>query len=84
MSDPYDANKVVEELALLFCPMPMDAAQLLCLKNALLPGLPDATWNSEYTAYFLDPADQAKRAAILTKMVLMMYTMLNMPEFHLS
>jgi uncharacterized protein (DUF1800 family) len=84
ISDPFDANKVVEELVLLFCPMPMDASQRLCLKNALLPGLPDATWSAEYSAYTLDPTDPGKRGAILTKLTLMMYTMLNMPEFHLS
>lgn len=84
VSDPFDANSVVEDLVRLFCPMPMDAAQRLCLKNALLPGLPDATWSAEYSAFTLDPTDPGKRGAILTKLTLMMYTMLNMPEYHLS
>lgn len=84
VSDPSDPNAVIEELTLLFCPVAMDANQRQCLKNALLPGLPDFTWTNEYSNYILDPTDQAKRTAVLTKLTLMMYTMLNLPEFHLS
>ncbi|MFK7971984.1 MAG: DUF1800 family protein [Bacteroidia bacterium] len=84
VSDPNDPNIVIEELGLLFCPMPMDAAQRTCLKAALLFGLPDFTWNNEYNDYLLDPTDQAKKTAVLTKLTSLIYTMLNLPEFHLS
>jgi uncharacterized protein (DUF1800 family) len=84
ISDPYDPNKVVDELAMLFCPVAMDTSQLICLKNALLPGLPDGAWSMEYAAYALNPNDQQSRTALFTKLTVMIYTLLNMPEFHLS
>lgn len=84
ISVPDDPNVLVQELAELFFPRPLEASQLTYLKGALLPGLPDFVWANEYSAYLLDPTDRMKRDAVTNKLSLLLVAMMGLAEYYLS
>lgn len=56
-----DPNELIQGLVKLALPWPLTDAQLIYLKDILIPGLPDFEWTVEYGAYLNDPTDDAKR-----------------------
>ena len=84
ISNPSDPNSLVEELAMLLFTHPISDGEKDFYKNALIPGLPDFEWTIEYTDYLSDPDDNAKRNAVETKLVILIFVMLGMAEYQLS
>lgn len=84
LDDPYDPNKLIENLAKLFCPHSLTANQMKILKEILLPGLPDQVWGVEFTEYEANPTDLEQRMVIEDKLRQLLRTILNLPEFFLS
>ncbi|MCC2545946.1 DUF1800 family protein [Hymenobacter sp. BT175] len=79
-----DANLLIAEYATLLVPIPLTPNQLTYLKSVLLPGLPDFEWTVEWQDYLAAPTNAAKRAAVNTKLQLMLRTLMGLAEFHLS
>lgn len=82
--DPYDPNKVIEEFALLLFPNGVTANQIDFLKEALIFGLPDFEWTTEYANYIADPADEELANAVALKVRNLLSTMMKLSEFYLS
>ena len=82
--DASDPNAVITGLVKLFFPVALPQSQKDALKYILLPGLPDFEWTEEYSDYKKDPANQANRTAIETRLKNLLAAMLMMAENHLS
>ncbi len=84
VSDPFDPNVLIRELAEWLYPMPLADNQVNYLKGILLPGLQDFVWTNEYNAYYSNPNNAVVRLAVESKLRNLMRAMLAMPEYHLS
>ncbi len=65
-------------------PLVLTASQLDFLKNALIPGLPDFEWTSEWNLFMSTPTDTARRNAVTTKLVAMVKALAGLAEYQLS
>jgi uncharacterized protein (DUF1800 family) len=83
-SDASDPNVLIDELAELFYPQPLNQLQLDALKEVLLPGLPDFEWTIEYEEYKNNPSDVRLAASIEKKLRELFVSMVAMAEYHLS
>jgi uncharacterized protein (DUF1800 family) len=81
--NPFDPNKMINELASIMFPKPISEGQLANLKNALIPGLPDFEWTDEYAAYRDNPDNNEIRRTVETRLIILFNVMMNMPEYHL-
>ncbi len=84
ISSPEDINLMLEELAELFFPRPLNVDQVHALKQILIPGLPDFEWSVEWSEYASDPDDPIKKQTMDLKLQSLFRAMLVMPEYHLS
>ena len=75
---------MIAEITSLLLPQPLSEAQLLALKELLIPGLPDFEWTLEYGNHLADPEDEELREAIEGKLQDFFVGLFNMAEFHLS
>jgi len=79
-----DCNLLIAEYVRLMVPIALTANQLLFLKSALLPGLPDFEWTVEWQQYLAAPTNTAKKAAVATKLQAMLRALMGLAEYHLS
>ena len=79
-----DPNELIQGLVKLALPWPLTDAQLIYLKDILIPGLPDFEWTVEYGAYLNDPADDAKKMAVENRLRALFIALLGLPEFQLQ
>ena len=84
LDDPYDPNTLIEGFVKLLFPQPITQAQLIALKEILIPGLPDFEWTVEYTDYLANPNNANLAAAVEAKLRNLLVAMTAMPEFYLS
>jgi hypothetical protein len=84
LPDPYDPNKVIEDLGLILFPNGVTENQVDFLKDALIFGLPDFEWTTEYANYIADPDDEELANAVSTKIKNLLATMMKLSEFYLS
>lgn len=84
LEDPYYPDKVIEEFALLLFPNGVTENQVEFLKDALIFGLPDFEWTTEYANYIANPSDQALANAVGIKVKNLLATMMKLSEFYLS
>ena len=84
VSDPFDPNVFITELAQLVFPQTITESQHSFLKNVLLPGLPDYEWSLEYGGYLANPEDKDLKNAVTARLQALLRTMFAMAEFHLS
>ncbi len=84
LEDPLEVNGMIAEIVGLLLPQPLSEAQLLALKELLIPGLPDFEWTLEYGNHLADPEDAELREAIEGKLQDFFIGLFNMAEFHLS
>ena len=84
IGNPSDPNALIEELAILLYTHPISKQERDFYKDALIPGLPDFEWTIEYTDFLSDPDNNAKRNAVETKLVILLFVMLGMAEYQLS
>ncbi len=79
-----DPNLLVDEFVRLMVPIALTASQLAFLKNALIPGLPDFEWTTEWSQYLAAPTNTARKTAVLTKLQAMLKALAGLAEYHLS
>lgn len=79
-----DPNELIQEIARLIYPQPLTEKQVLALKEALIPGLEDYVWTSEYYEYLNDPNDQSLKRTVEARLRKLIALMLSMPEYQLS
>ncbi|NML66785.1 DUF1800 domain-containing protein [Hymenobacter sp. RP-2-7] len=79
-----DPNLVIAEFVRLMVPIDLTASQLAFLKNALIPGLPDFEWTSEWSQFLATPTNTAKRAAVQSKLQAMLRALAGLAEYQLS
>jgi uncharacterized protein (DUF1800 family) len=79
-----DPNLLIAEFVRLMVPFTLTANQLAFLKNALIPGLPDFEWTSEWNMYLATPTSTARKNAVLTKLQAMLKSLAGLAEYSLS
>jgi hypothetical protein len=84
VSDATDATKLINGFAQILLPIALSNAQLLQLKEVLIPGLPDSTWTFEWNKYILNPTDATQKSLISKKLMALLKAILRMPEFYLA
>ena len=84
LDNPTDPVAMIDEFVRILFPRDITATQKDYLKSALLPGLPDYEWTVEYGDYLVDPTNAVLQAAIVSKLRVLLNTMMSMPEFQLS
>ena len=84
LDDPFDPNALIEELAALLLPKPLNEPRLVALKEILLPGLPDYEWGVEYSQYVQNPEDSDLASALSAKLIELLKHIMNLAEFQLS
>jgi uncharacterized protein (DUF1800 family) len=84
VNDPTDVTKLITGFAQILLPIALSSAQLLQLKEVLIPGLPDSTWTFEWNKYILNPTDATQKSLISKKLLALLKAILRMPEFYLA
>ena len=79
-----DPNLLIAEFVRLLVPLTLTAGQLDFLKNALIPGLPDFEWTSEWSQYLAAPTTAARKNAVLTKLQALLQALMGLAEYNLS
>ena len=79
-----DPNLVIAAFTRLMVPIDLTANQLAFLKNALIPGLPDFEWTSEWSQFLATPTNAAKRNAVQGKLQTMLRALAGLAEYQLS
>jgi hypothetical protein len=79
-----DPNDLIQGLVKIALPWPLTEAQLVYLKDILIPGLPDFEWTVEYGAYLNDPTDDTKKMAVENRLRALFIAILALPEFQLQ
>ena len=72
LSSPSDPVVVIDDMADVFCPKGLNAAQKLTLKTILTGGQPDIEWTIQYSEYLADPGNPAVSDPIRTKVELVL------------
>jgi uncharacterized protein (DUF1800 family) len=83
-SNPSDVNSLLEDLAIQLFPRPLTEQKRALLKEALIPGLPDHVWTTEYNNYLSDPGNPVLAGIVTEKLSTLIATMMQMPEYQLS
>jgi len=83
ISDPSNPNTLIRELTAVFHPTDISQENINKLKAILIPGLPDATWTSEWQKYINNPADTVQKNLILTALNSVLTAICRLPEFYL-
>ena len=84
VTDPSDAASLINGFAQILLPVTLSDAQILQLKNELIPGLPDSTWTFEWNKYTANPTDTTQKNTISKKLMTLLKAILRMPEFYLA
>jgi len=84
IGDCSELATVLNGLARILLPVPLNVAQFNYLKEVLIPGLTETTWKFEWMKYINNPTDDLQKTAISKKLLNVIRTMLRMPEFYLS
>jgi len=79
-----DPNLVIAEFTRLMVPLDLTPIQLAFLKNALIPGLPDFEWTTEWAQFLAAPSNAAKRMAVQIKLQAMLRALAGLAEYQLS
>jgi uncharacterized protein (DUF1800 family) len=82
LSNPANANNVIDDIIRVFMPKPVAAAQRQILKFILLGGQPDFEWTIQYNEYLAAPTDPTYYLPIQQKIEATLFRLFQMPEFH--
>ncbi|MBX2947633.1 MAG: DUF1800 family protein [Crocinitomicaceae bacterium] len=82
LSNPANANNVIDDIIRVFLPKPISAAQRQILKFILLGGQPDFEWTIQYNEYLAAPTDPTYYLPIQQKVELTLFQLFQMPEYH--
>ena len=81
LDNPSDPNSLINELAQVLFPSPLEQEQIDALKDILIPGLPDFEWTVEYSDYA--SGNTSLEAAVESQLKALFGAMLKMPEIYL-
>lgn len=81
LTTPNNAQQVVDDLALIFCPKGLSAAQKLTLKFILTNGLPDFEWTVQYDDYQANPGNTTFSDPVKQRIALTLDQLFKLPEF---
>ena len=81
LDNPSDPNALIDELAEILFPSPLEQEQIDALKDILIPGLPDFEWTIEYSDYA--SGNTNLEAAVESQLKALFGAMLKMPEVYL-
>lgn len=84
LSNPYDPNVLIQDLALVLFPNGVTDNQVAFLKEILIYGLPDFEWTTEYAEHIANPDDVALMNSVSQKVRGLLRAMMNLSEFYLS
>ena len=84
LETPEDPIAMIDGLAQILLPKPIDDAQKDYLKSILLPGLPDYEWTIEYNTYKANPEDEELKTSVENRLRDMCLALLSLPEYQLS
>lgn len=84
VTDPWDVTSLINGFAQILLPVILSDAQILQLKNELIPGLPDSTWTFEWNKYAANPTDTTQKNTISKKLVALLKAIMRMPEYYLA
>lgn len=82
LSNPSNANNVIDDIIRVFLPKPISVAQRAVLKFILLGGQPDFEWTVQYNEYLAAPTDPTYYLPIQQKVELTLFQLFQLPEFH--
>ena len=83
LSNPFDPNALIDDLALVLYPKSITDGQKEFLKSVLIPGLPDFEWTTEYAEYLADPSNTNVANSVRNKLRNLFDAMMNLSEFYL-
>ena len=83
LSNPFDPNVLIDDLALILYPKSITDGQKEFLKSVLIPGLPDFEWTTEYAEYLADPSNTNVANSVRNKLRNLFDAMMNLSEFYL-
>jgi len=81
LSLPSSAPAVIDDMADVFTPKGLSAANKLTLKFILTNGQPDFEWTLQYTDYQADPGNITLSNPIRQRVEFVLYRLFQMPEF---
>lgn len=84
VSDPSNAETVIDLLEILFTCKPLADTQRNALKSTLTDGLPDFEWTAEYTDYLANPDDPTYSDPVAKRIKLVLAQLFQMPEFQIQ
>lgn len=82
LSNPKNANNVIDDIIRVFLPKSISASQRQVLKFILLGGQPDFEWTIQYNEYLAEPNDPTYYLPIQQKVELTLFHLFQLPEFH--
>lgn len=82
LSNPANANNVIDDIIRVFLPKPISTTQRQILKFILLGGQPDFEWTIQYNEYLAAPSDPTYYLPIQQKVELTLFQLFQLPEFH--
>ncbi len=83
-SDASNAEKLIDQLEILFCCKPLEINQRKELKNTLTDGLPDFEWTAEFNDYMANPNDATYSDPVEKRIKLVLAQLFHMPEFQIQ
>lgn len=84
LSNRFDVNAMIQEIAEIFLPRPLDASQLVVLKAALLGDLEDMEWTNQMLLLQDSPGNPDVYLPIQNKLKAFLRDLLGTAEFHLQ
>jgi uncharacterized protein (DUF1800 family) len=82
LSNPSNAQTVIDDLCTVFFSKTISVAQNLTLKLILTGGQPDFEWNLQYTDYINNPGNTTFSNPVKQRVESVLYKIFQMPEFH--
>ena len=83
IKEPLDPNLLIREIGMLIFPQPISEKQATKLKDVLIPGLPDYEWSIELGDYLAAPSADLEKS-IRNKLLMLLKSMMSMPEYFLA
>ncbi len=80
-SNPRQAVDLIRDMAEEFMPQPLADAQLLALRELLLPAIDDFVWTMEYADHIANPNDDELRMSVENRLKRLIEGMLQLAEF---
>lgn len=81
LSNPSNAQQVIDDTVLVFTPKGMSATDKLILKSILTNGQPDFEWTLQYNDYQSDPGNTTYSSPVRQRIEFVLYRLFNMPQF---